>query len=232
MTARHHPTVTKTSLPTTTASVTDVRTGMHAADLKQAVIDHLRYSVGRLPAVASPHDYYRALALAVRDRMQQRWMSTTQTYFDLNRKIACYLSAEFLMGPHLGNNLVNLGIEAGGAHGAGRTRPGPRRRAGLRGGAGPGQRRPGPARRLLSRFAGDAATSRPSATASATSSASSTRRSTTAGRSRSPTSGCATATPGRSPSPTSPTTSTGAATPSITRTKRAATACAGCRTGW
>jgi starch phosphorylase len=89
----------------------DARTGMQAADLRQAVIDHLRYSIGRLPTIARPHDYYQALALAVRDRMQHRWMNTTQTYFDLSRKIACYLSAEFLMGPHLGNNLVNLSLE-------------------------------------------------------------------------------------------------------------------------
>ncbi len=89
----------------------EVRTGMRTPAIKQAVIDHLRYSVGRLMSVATPHDYYRALALAVRDRMQQRWMTTNQTYFDLNRKIACYMSAEFLMGPHLGNNLVNLDIE-------------------------------------------------------------------------------------------------------------------------
>ena len=89
----------------------DVRTGMQAATLKQAVMDHLRYSVGRLTTAATSHDYYHALALAVRDRMQQRWMNTTQTYFDLNSKLACYLSAEFLMGPHLGNNLMNLDIE-------------------------------------------------------------------------------------------------------------------------
>lgn len=90
---------------------TDIRTGMQVATLKQAVMDHLRYSVGRLAAVATAHDYYYALALAVRDRMQQRWMNTTQTYFEFNSKLACYLSAEFLMGPHLGNNLVNLDIE-------------------------------------------------------------------------------------------------------------------------
>ncbi|QXP83802.1 glycogen/starch/alpha-glucan phosphorylase [Methylococcus sp. Mc7] len=100
-----------TSAATSTPPETDVRTGMQAADLRQAITDHLRYSIGRLAAVASPHDYYRALSLAVRDRMQHRWINTTQTYFDLSRKVACYLSAEFLMGPHLGNNLVNLDIE-------------------------------------------------------------------------------------------------------------------------
>jgi glucan phosphorylase len=38
-------------------------------------------------------------------------MASTQTYLDRNKKVVCYLSAEFLLGPHLGNNLVNLGIE-------------------------------------------------------------------------------------------------------------------------
>jgi starch phosphorylase len=75
------------------------------------VSDHLRYSVGYPPAVADAHDYYRALALAVRDRMQDHWMNTTQTYFDQRMKVACYLSAEFLIGPQLGNNLLNLEIE-------------------------------------------------------------------------------------------------------------------------
>jgi glycogen phosphorylase len=92
-------------------AVTKVRTGLHAEDLQQAVSDHLRYSVGRPALVATVQDYYVALALAVRDRMMQRWIETTQSIVDLNRKVACYLSAEFLMGPHLGNNLLNLQIE-------------------------------------------------------------------------------------------------------------------------
>ena len=105
--------LTRMSAPNAAATRSDVevRTGMQAADLKQAVIDHLCFSIGRLEAIAKPHDYYRALALAVRDRMQHRWIKTTQTYFDRSEKIACYLSAEFLMGPQLGNNLVSLDIE-------------------------------------------------------------------------------------------------------------------------
>lgn len=89
----------------------DARTGMQAAALRQAVLDHLSYSLGRPRAAATLHDYYFALSLAVRDRMQARWLETTKACFELNAKLACYLSAEFLLGPHLGNNLLNLGLE-------------------------------------------------------------------------------------------------------------------------
>ncbi|GJF09168.1 alpha-1,4 glucan phosphorylase [Mycolicibacterium cyprinidarum] len=89
----------------------DIRTSMSPDALRKAIEDHLRYSLGRPAALLEPQHYYHALALAVRDRMQQRWTDTTQTYLDLSKKVTCYLSAEFLMGPHLGSNLLNLQIE-------------------------------------------------------------------------------------------------------------------------
>lgn len=71
----------------------DVRTGTQAEALRHAAADHLRYSVGRLPEGATAHDYYRSLALAVRDRMQDRWAGTTEAYIHAGSKFACYLSA-------------------------------------------------------------------------------------------------------------------------------------------
>jgi starch phosphorylase len=79
-------------------------------DIKKSIQDHLTNSIGRPPSLAGRHDYYKALALTVRDRLQQHWIETVQAYLEQDKKVACYLSAEFLMGPHLGNNLLNLGI--------------------------------------------------------------------------------------------------------------------------
>jgi glycogen phosphorylase len=99
--------------PDTTAATTHEhsRTGLSVDALRRGVVDHLRYSMGRPAAALKPEHYYRALALAVRDRMQDNRVASTQTSLDLGRKVTCYLSAEFLMGPQLGSNLINLGIE-------------------------------------------------------------------------------------------------------------------------
>jgi starch phosphorylase len=87
------------------------RTGLAAGTLQRAVLDNLAYLQGRFPDIATPHDWYMALAYSVRDRMLLRWESTVRTYAAHDSKTVCYLSAEFLIGPQLGNNLVNLGIE-------------------------------------------------------------------------------------------------------------------------
>ncbi|UFS70659.1 glycogen/starch/alpha-glucan phosphorylase [Geomonas sp. RF6] len=88
----------------------DSRRGTSAAELKEGIRDHLYFTQGRTVALASSHDWYMAVAYAVRDRMLDEWIKTMDQLGDRTQKIVSYLSAEFLMGPHLGNNLVNLGI--------------------------------------------------------------------------------------------------------------------------
>ena len=88
------------------------RSGLSAETLQRAVVDNLACLQARYPAIATPHDWYLALAYSVRDRLLERWIETVQRHAASQVKVACYLSAEFLIGPQLGNNLINLGIEA------------------------------------------------------------------------------------------------------------------------
>ncbi len=94
-----------------TAAIEDDRTGTSLETLRRAMLDNLFYAQGMFPEIATPYDFYMGLAYTVRDRLLQRWVNTVETWLHKGVKIVCYLSAEFLMGPQLGNNLINLGLE-------------------------------------------------------------------------------------------------------------------------
>jgi glycogen phosphorylase len=86
------------------------RTGMSPEALKRAFVDSMFYVQARYWEVATPHDLFMAAAYTVRDRMLERWIRTAETYRKVHARTVCYLSAEYLLGPQLGNNLINLGI--------------------------------------------------------------------------------------------------------------------------
>jgi starch phosphorylase len=94
------------------SQIEDDRTGSGVETLKRAILDNLFYVVGRDVHQAVPADYYMALAYTVRDRILARFMHTIHSYKESAVRSVSYLSAEFLMGPQLMNNLLNLGLDA------------------------------------------------------------------------------------------------------------------------
>ncbi|MEW6658977.1 MAG: glycogen/starch/alpha-glucan phosphorylase [Thermodesulfobacteriota bacterium] len=87
----------------------NIRTGTSPETLAQALLDNLYYVQGRPPELATRNDWYMALAYTVRDRLLHNWVQTLKAIRQ-KVKVVSYLSAEFLLGPQLGNNLLNLGI--------------------------------------------------------------------------------------------------------------------------
>ncbi len=89
--------------PLKNIQIEDDRTGLDIETLRRAIADNLYYLQGRLPENASKNDFYLALAYTIRDRLMPR-LHSTRTYYAPDARIVCYLSAEFLLGPHLENN--------------------------------------------------------------------------------------------------------------------------------
>ncbi|RNC68258.1 MAG: glycogen/starch/alpha-glucan phosphorylase [Desulfuromonadales bacterium] len=93
-----------------TSATEDIRRGRDVATLKQAILDHLYFTQARHIGLATRNDWYMAISHTVRDLMVEDWLNSLHHLTDRTLKIVSYLSSEFLMGPHLGNNLVNLGL--------------------------------------------------------------------------------------------------------------------------
>src|SRR5690349_4450928 len=83
--------------------------GRDAATIKRDFLLNLFSRQAKFLEVATPNDLYMALAYTVRDRIMHRFIQTAYTYFEQASRTVAYLSAEYLIGPQLGYNLLALG---------------------------------------------------------------------------------------------------------------------------
>ena len=78
--------------------------------LKRSIANNLRYRTGRNPLNANRHDWLLATELAVRNRLVERWMSTSEAFYTQKAKNIYYLSMEFLIGRTFTNSIQALDI--------------------------------------------------------------------------------------------------------------------------
>uniref|UniRef100_A0A8C5SEX4 Alpha-1,4 glucan phosphorylase n=1 Tax=Laticauda laticaudata TaxID=8630 RepID=A0A8C5SEX4_LATLA len=83
----------------------------NVAELKKGFNRHLHFTLVKDRNVATPRDYYFALAHTVRDHLVGRWIRTQQYYYEKDPKRVYYLSLEFYMGRTLQNTMINLGLQ-------------------------------------------------------------------------------------------------------------------------
>jgi starch phosphorylase len=101
----------KPSVPNPSGRDSDPRSGFDAASIRRDILNNLSTVQGKFPEVATMNDWYMALACTIRDRLFAVWTETVHDYYLRKARTVCYLSAEFLIGPQLGMNLLSLGLE-------------------------------------------------------------------------------------------------------------------------
>ncbi|MDY0003386.1 MAG: glycogen/starch/alpha-glucan family phosphorylase, partial [Polyangia bacterium] len=84
--------------------------GIDSRSVELSFKDHLQYSLSKDPDFATLNDLFLSLALTARDRLVEGWIRTQKLYHQNDVKRIYYLSAEYLMGRALINNLINLDI--------------------------------------------------------------------------------------------------------------------------
>ena len=77
--------------------------------IKQAILNNLFYNLARLPHSATVNDWYLAISYTIRDMMIKKWVNSVQEITE-DIKVVAFLSDEFLSGPQLEMNIINLDV--------------------------------------------------------------------------------------------------------------------------
>ena len=82
------------------------RTGRTPDAFRQNIVNNLYYSRGANVQSASPYDIYMALSRTVRNHLVERFRRTVDMRYATNPRMVYYLSAEYLLGRQLPQNLL------------------------------------------------------------------------------------------------------------------------------
>lgn len=78
--------------------------------MKQAILDHLKFTLAHDESSATLRDWWQCLSLAVRDRMVDSMITTQTKHHETNTRRLYYLSLEYLMGRLLVDSMHNTGV--------------------------------------------------------------------------------------------------------------------------
>ena len=81
-----------------------------ADELRESVLRHLTYTLGKDAPNASLYDWRMALSFALRDCIVPAWFASTRETYARDGKRVYYLSLEFLIGRMLEDAAINLGL--------------------------------------------------------------------------------------------------------------------------
>jgi starch phosphorylase len=84
---------------------------MDKDSLREDIKMHLRHTLAKDEYSKTNWDNYRSVVLTLMDRLNERWLTTQQQYYESGAKRVYYLSMEYLIGRLLDNMVVNLDVQ-------------------------------------------------------------------------------------------------------------------------